>query len=102
MSEIDEEGILHFHLSETAEEILDVFNRAQGGFQREVQHYQAFETVQLSRIALENLMESETLVLDRITSPTKKPKALNSAGVALRAGTQASASAHSVCNRCVV
>ena len=59
-----------------------------GGFQREVQHYQAFETVQLSRIALENLMESETLALDRIASPTKNSKALNSASVALRAGTQ--------------
>lgn len=29
--EIDEEGVLHIHLSETAEEILDVFNRAQAG-----------------------------------------------------------------------
>ncbi len=59
-----------------------------GGFQREVQHYQASETVRLSRIALKNLMGSEALVLDRNTSPTEKPKALNSASVALRAGTQ--------------
>ncbi len=60
-----------------------------GGFQREVQHYQASETDRLSRIALENLMVSEVFVLDRIASPTKEPKALNSASVALRAGTQA-------------
>ncbi len=31
MIETEEEGILHIHLSETAEEILDVFNRAQAG-----------------------------------------------------------------------
>ena len=31
MIETDEEGILHIYLSETAEEILDVFNRAQAG-----------------------------------------------------------------------
>jgi hypothetical protein len=33
-------------------------------------------------------MGSEAFVLDRIASPTMKPKALNSASVALRAGTQ--------------
>jgi hypothetical protein len=59
-----------------------------GGFQREAQHYQASETDRLSRIALENPMVSEVLVLGRIANPTKKPKALNSASVALRAGTQ--------------
>ncbi len=31
MIEIDEEGVLDVHLSETAEKILDVFNRAQTG-----------------------------------------------------------------------
>ena len=61
---------------------------AEGGFQREVQHHEAFETDRLSRIALENLMGSELLALDRIARPAKKLKALNSAGVALRAGTQ--------------
>ena len=38
-------------------------------------------------------MGSETLVVDRIASPAKKRKALNSASVALRAGTQVSGSA---------
>jgi len=33
-------------------------------------------------------MGSEVLALDRIASPAKKLKGLNSAGVALRAGTQ--------------
>ena len=31
MSEIDEEGTLHIRLTETAEEMIDVFNRAQAG-----------------------------------------------------------------------
>ena len=53
-----------------------------------MQHHEAFETDRLSRIALENLMGSELLALDRIARPAKKLKALNSAGVALRAGTQ--------------
>ena len=60
-----------------------------GGFQREVQHYEAHEIDRLSRIALENLTGSEVLALDRIASLAKKLKALNSASVALRAGTQA-------------
>ncbi len=67
--------------------ILSFTSRARGGFQREVQHHEAFETDWLSRIALENLMGSELLALDRIARPAKKLKALNSAGVALRAGT---------------
>jgi len=60
----------------------------QGEFQREVQHHQASETDRLSRIALENPMGSEVLALDRIACPAEKPKALNSASVALRAGTR--------------
>jgi hypothetical protein len=47
-------------------------------FQREVQRYQTSETDRHSRIVLENLMGSEALVLNRIASRTKKPKALNS------------------------
>ena len=70
------------------DEIIAARNRG-GGFQREAQHYPASETDRLSRIALENPMVSEVLVLGRIANPTKKPKALNSASVALRAGTQA-------------
>ena len=62
--------------------------KALGGFQREVQHHEAHEIDRLSRIALENLTGSEVLALDRIASPAKKLKALNSAGVALRVGTQ--------------
>ena len=54
-----------------------------------MQHHEAYEIDRLSRIALENLTGSEVLALDRIASPVKKLKALNSAGVALRAGTQA-------------
>ena len=63
--------------------------KALGGFQREVQHHEAHEIDRLSRIALENLTGSEVLALDRIASLAKKLKDLNSAGVALRAGTQA-------------
>ena len=58
-----------------------------GGFQREVQHHEAYEIDRLSRITLENLTGSEVLAPDRIGSPAKKLKTLNSAGVALRAGT---------------
>ncbi len=53
-----------------------------------MQHHEAYEIDRLSRIALENLTGSEVLALDRIASPAKKLKALNSAGVALRDGTQ--------------
>ena len=71
------------------------------GFQREVQRYEAYETDRLSRITLENLMASEVFVLDRIASPAGKLKALNSAGVALRAGTQGRLTheAHRISNR---
>ena len=53
-----------------------------------MQRHEAYEADRLSRIALENLMASEVFALDRIASPAKKLMALNSAGVALRAGTQ--------------
>ena len=53
-----------------------------------MQHHEAHEIDRLSRIALENLTGSEVLALDRIASLAKKLKDLNSAGVALRAGTQ--------------
>ncbi len=107
LSKTAERFLSHEHIYRLAQDVMsrcdivvmETRQHGESGFQREVQHHEAYETDRLSRIALENLMGSEVFALDRINNPAKKLKPLNSAVVALRAGTQGGVPALSGCYR---